>query len=270
MNALERINSIESRFHNLFGKGDSRFNSEAGFDPVGTVSENNSFQTELLSAQSEIQKSSLNSLAFGGGESTLGANNIQSSLQSSLTAQIQERLKREVFNSAEKVNQNTTTFSTKIDSDIKNVDKSSQQTSSSQTSSLIRDKETIKSIIEKAAEDHNLPKAFVMAVAKAESNFDQNAVSNKGAMGIMQLMPLTAKNLGVENPFSPRENIYGGTKLLRQLMNTYQDDLVMVLAAYNAGEKVVNEKGFPNYKETHEYVKRVLDNYMRYSGVKEK
>ena len=265
INALERINNIESRFHNLFGKSDSLFNSEAGLNPVGAVSEKNSFQTELLSAQSEIQKSSLNSLAFGGGESTLGANNIQSSLQSSLTAQIQERLKREVFNSAEKANQNTSTFSKKIDSDLKNGDKPSQQTSLS-----IGEKETIKSIIEKAAEDHNLPKAFVMAVAKAESNFDKNAVSNKGAMGIMQLMPLTAKNLGVENPFSPRENIYGGTKLLRQLMNTYQDDLVMVLAAYNAGEKVVNEKGFPNYKETHEYVKRVLDNYMLYSGVKDK
>ncbi len=123
---------------------------------------------------------------------------------------------------------------------------------------------SVRELIAEAANKHGLPEKFVSSVAHAESAHQQNVVSPKGAIGIMQLMPSTARALGV-NPEDVRENIEGGTKLLRDLLLQYQDDPDQVrkaLAAYNAGPGAVKKyNGIPPYRETQTYVDRVLKNY---------
>ncbi len=107
--------------------------------------------------------------------------------------------------------------------------------------------------------------ALVKAVIKAESNFDYKAVSRKGAMGLMQLMPRTASMLGVTDCFHPGDNIEGGIRYLSYLIGLYNGDLPLVLAAYNAGESAVaKHRGIPPYAETQTYIRRVLANYERY------
>jgi soluble lytic murein transglycosylase-like protein len=96
-------------------------------------------------------------------------------------------------------------------------------------------------------------------VVKAESNFDPTAVSGAGAAGLMQLMPGTAASLGVEDVFNPEQNVEGGVRLLRQLLDRYQGNVVYALAAYNAGPGAVDRYGgVPPYRETQTYVPRVL------------
>ncbi len=123
---------------------------------------------------------------------------------------------------------------------------------------------TVKELIAAAANKHGLPEHFVSSVAGAESAHQQSALSPKGAIGVMQLMPSTARALGVD-PQDVRENIEGGTKLLRDLLIQYQDDPDQVrkaLAAYNAGPGAVKKyNGIPPYRETQNYVDRVLKNY---------
>ncbi len=111
-----------------------------------------------------------------------------------------------------------------------------------------------------AAKEHKVDPAFIAAVIRAESNGVPTAVSRKGARGLMQLMPATARRLGVRSPFDPKENIRGGTAYLAELAARYGDTHPdLVLAAYNAGEHAVEEyKGVPPYRETREYVRRVL------------
>ncbi len=111
-----------------------------------------------------------------------------------------------------------------------------------------------------AAKEHRVDPAFIAAVIRAESNGVPTAVSRKGARGLMQLMPATARRLGVRRPFDPKENIRGGTAYLAELAARYGDTRPdLVLAAYNAGERAVEEhKGVPPYRETREYVRRVL------------
>lgn len=117
-------------------------------------------------------------------------------------------------------------------------------------------------IIEQAARLYQLPPDFIRAVVKVESNFNANAVSRTGAMGLMQLMPGTARAMGVVNPFDPRQNIFGGTRYLRFLANTFRGDLVLTVAAYNAGEGAVQRYGgVPPYEETRRYVQRVIRHY---------
>ncbi len=111
-----------------------------------------------------------------------------------------------------------------------------------------------------------IPPALVKAVIHAESAFNPKAVSRKGAMGLMQLMPATAKMLGVDEPFRAEDNIEGGTRYLRDLHHRY-GSWTHTLAAYNAGPTAVDRyRGVPPYNETREYVKRVLSFYRRYHG----
>jgi hypothetical protein len=113
--------------------------------------------------------------------------------------------------------------------------------------------------IKDAAERYGVPIKLVSAVIRAESGFNARAVSPKGARGLMQLMPTTAATLGVRNSFDPRENIDGGVRHLRSLIDRFPNRLPLALAAYNAGEKaVVQYNGIPPYPETQDYVTKVL------------
>ncbi len=114
--------------------------------------------------------------------------------------------------------------------------------------------------IDKAAQKHNVDANLVRALIKQESNFNPSAVSNKGAMGLMQLMPGTARQLGVSDPFDPQQNVDAGVKHLKQLLDNYNGDVRLGLAAYNAGEgAVARNNGVPPYRETQNYVKRITE-----------
>lgn len=116
--------------------------------------------------------------------------------------------------------------------------------------------------IDEAATRYGVPRRLVEAVIRVESGFNASAVSSKGARGLMQLMPQTAAILGVRDVFNPRQNIEGGVRHLRGLMDRYPNNLRLVLAAYNAGEQAVNWfGGVPPYPETRQYVERVIGEY---------
>ncbi len=121
-------------------------------------------------------------------------------------------------------------------------------------------------LISLTARSHEVPPALVKAVIAAESAFDPSAVSRKGARGLMQLMPATARSLGVADPLRPEENVDGGVRYLRGMLDRF-DDLKLAVAAYNAGPAaVVRYGGIPPYPETRDYVKRVLAYYQAYHG----
>ncbi len=123
----------------------------------------------------------------------------------------------------------------------------------------------IRDIIERESNKHNMDPSLIEAVIKAESAYNATAVSRKGARGLMQLMPQTAKDLGVSNVFDPDQNISGGTKLLSQLIKKYNGDLNLVLAAYNAGDKAVQKhQGIPPFTETKDYVVKVRKYYQNF------
>ena len=126
--------------------------------------------------------------------------------------------------------------------------------------------QTINAFIHVAATEHGIDPLLIKAIIKAESNFDPAAVSPKGAQGLMQLMPATAKDLQVADPFDPLENIVGGTKYLRSLLDSYGWDVELSLAAYNAGPGNV-KNAIPNFPETRTYVAKVLDNYQSYRAI---
>jgi soluble lytic murein transglycosylase-like protein len=120
--------------------------------------------------------------------------------------------------------------------------------------------------IEQAAIRYRIPANLLRAVMHAESNFDSGAVSPKGAAGLMQLMPDTAREMYVKDIFEPRDNIEGGARYLRVLANLYDGDMVKMVAAYNAGPEAVNKFNgqVPPYPETQAYVKKVLQLYFQY------
>jgi soluble lytic murein transglycosylase-like protein len=120
----------------------------------------------------------------------------------------------------------------------------------------------IDSAIEQAAARHNVDPNLVRAVVKVESNFNPNAVSRKGAMGLMQLMPATARQLNVKNPFDPEQNVDAGVRHLKRLLESYGGDVKLTLAAYNAGAgAVARSSGVPHYAETENYVRRITNLY---------
>jgi soluble lytic murein transglycosylase len=120
-------------------------------------------------------------------------------------------------------------------------------------------------LILRLGQSHEVSPALVKAVIAAESNFNPRAVSKKGAQGLMQLMPQTARELGVENAFEPEQNVSGGTRYLRQMLTRY-GDVSRALAAYNAGPEAVDRyRGIPPYQETQAYVDRVLTYYATYN-----
>ncbi len=121
-------------------------------------------------------------------------------------------------------------------------------------------------MVRDAARRSGLPPEFVESVAQVESGFRPGVVSPKGALGVMQLMPATAKTLGAD-PYDTAQNIDAGTRMLRELLLKYDGDVIKALAAYNAGEGAVDKyQGMPPYNETRWYVKKVIDAYQKAGG----
>lgn len=134
------------------------------------------------------------------------------------------------------------------------------QTSNTGAASL--DAGSLEGIFQEAAQTYQVDVNLLKAIAKQESNFRADATSKSGAQGIMQLMPATAQGLGVENAYDPYENIMGGAKLMRKLLDQYQGDITLALAAYNAGSgNVAKYGGVPPFEETRNYVVKVQEYY---------
>ena len=122
--------------------------------------------------------------------------------------------------------------------------------------------EEVDAAIVMAAARHNVDPNLVRAVVKVESNYNSHAISNKGAMGLMQLMPSTAKMLKVKNPFDAQQNVDAGVRHLKSLLESYGGDVNLTLAAYNAGEgAVARSAGVPHFAETQEYVRKITNIY---------
>ena len=134
-----------------------------------------------------------------------------------------------------------------------------KNTDSKSFSSYLKETKSLDDIFEQAAIKYNVPVNLLKAIGKAESNFNPNAVSRAGAQGVMQLMPATAKSLGVTDSFDPEQNIMGGAKYISQLLKKYDGNTKLALAAYNAGMGNVKKYGgIPPFKETQNYVVKVM------------
>ena len=147
---------------------------------------------------------------------------------------------------------------------IQSTDATGMQTVTSVTgqggdfSSYLQTTASLEEIFEQAAQTYNVPKNLIKAIAKAESDFRPDATSKAGAQGIMQLMPATARELGVTDSYDPYQNIMGGTKYISQMLQKYDGDISLALAAYNAGSNnVAKYGGIPPFKETQNYVVKV-------------
>ncbi len=124
-------------------------------------------------------------------------------------------------------------------------------------------KSQIINMVEQIAQKHGVDDKLVKALIKQESGFNPKAKSKAGAMGLMQLMPSTAKGLGVTDAYNPVQNVEGGIRYLKSMLNKYNGNIILALAAYNAGPAAVDKyDGVPPYKETQNYIKNILANYL--------
>lgn len=130
-------------------------------------------------------------------------------------------------------------------------------------SSSAPSKSQILGMINKISRDNGVDEKLVQALIKQESGFNPNAKSKVGAIGLMQLMPSTAKALGVKDPYNAAQNVEGGVKYLKSMLQKYNGNVILALAAYNAGPNAVDKySGVPPYKETQNYVRNILSNYL--------
>jgi len=149
---------------------------------------------------------------------------------------------------------------------VENFNRSVQEYKGKVFSDVVRDLSAIKlkfqfqKTVNEAARENNLDPRLVNAVIEQESGFNPNAVSEAGALGLMQLMPNTARHLGVKDPLNPHENVRAGTKYLSSLLNRYQGNVVLALSAYNAGPANVDKyQGVPPFEETKNYVRKIIN-----------
>ncbi len=130
----------------------------------------------------------------------------------------------------------------------------------------LKDAKSIEDLIVRLSKKHGVDPALVKAVVEVESDFDPKAMSSVGAKGLMQIMPDTAKDLGIKDPFDPEDNLEGGIRYLKRLLNKYDNDISLALAAYNAGPGNVDKhNGVPPFTETRNYVRKVLKLYTKYA-----
>lgn len=183
----------------------------------------------------------------------------QASTEQTQTEQIKsEQTNTEQTNTEQTVSQETEEDST----DFTLSGSSKNEISLASISQKLSCPDEYQSFFREASDTYGVDVALLEAVAKAESNFRADAVSSSGAIGIMQLMPFTAEELGVNAPYDPRENIMGGAKLLASLLDKYDGDKELALAAYNAGSGNVDKYGgIPPFQETQNYVPKVLGFY---------
>ena len=158
----------------------------------------------------------------------------------------------------------SSSFQNILDAKLNKVDDNSQNKVFKKD---VESRAEIDSLIEKYSSKNGLDKDFVRALVKQESGFNPNATSKCGAMGLMQLMPSTAQGLGVSNAYDIEQNIAGGTKYLKSMIDRFNGDEKLALAAYNAGPNAVKKYGgIPPYQETQNYVKNVLSIYENMKG----
>jgi soluble lytic murein transglycosylase-like protein len=149
-------------------------------------------------------------------------------------------------------------YNSVIPSNIKNVDELS-------TSKKTMDK--IENSIDEASQKYNIDSDLIRAIIKQESNYNKNALSGAGAQGLMQIMPQTAQYLGIDDPWDISQNIDGGTKYIKEQLNTFNNNLELAVAAYNAGPGNVQKyNGIPPFEETKNYVEKVLTYYKQYKN----
>lgn len=150
---------------------------------------------------------------------------------------------------------------------MRDIKKDRKLRTSFRLTGCVKDPKEFEPIINSCALEYGVDKSLVKAVIQAESGYNPNAVSPKGAAGLMQLMPKTAQGLKVSNSFDPAENIRGGVRYLRFLLDTFKGDVQLALAAYNAGlSKVAKYGGIPPYEETRNYVAKVMSYQRSFSN----